>query len=429
MVVAGFSDNAGRRPVYIACFILYLGANLALAMQKNYIALLILRCFQSAGSSAMVALCQGIVADVATAADRGTYVAYASVSTILGPTVSPILGGLLSQYLGWRAIFWFLAMFAAPVFLFVLLFLPETCHKVVGNGSLPPPRLVHMTLLGWLRERRRHGRGVRVREEEERRLMKTEHLKFPNPLATLKIFSNKEAPLLMGFVGIIFGVHYLILSTIPSQYGDLYGLGETYLGLIYIPYGLGSVVSAFTTGRLANWNYRRHASRLHFPISADKQMDLTQFPIERARLEIALPILYLISAAIAVYGWSLSLHAHLIALLVLLFAIGYGVYALYQITAILIIDIYPENPATATAANNLIRCSFAAASTACAVPLVDSLGVGWAYTFAACTALGMSLVLWVLIIRGPSWRCEEAIFGSRRCHQAPSQGVQGEKCG
>lgn len=377
----------------------------------------------------MVALCQGIVADVATASDRGTYVAYASVSTILGPTVSPILGGLISQYLGWRAIFWFLAMFATPVFVFVLLFLPETCHKIVGNGSIGPPRLIHMTLLGWLRERRRHARGVKVDEDEVRELVKEQPLKFPNPLATLSIFANKEAPLLMGFVGIVFGVHYLILSTIPSQYGDLYGLDEMNLGLIYIPYGLESIVSAFTTGRLANWNYRRHASRLHFPISANKQMDLTGFPIERARLEIALPILYFISAAITVFGWSLNLQVHLIALLVLLFAIGYGVYALYQITAILIIDIYPENPATATAANNLILCSFAAVSTACAVPLVDFLGVGWAYTFAACTALGMSLILWVLIIRGPRWRCEEATTGSWHYHQISSESSQGEKCG
>ena len=398
MVVAGFSDNAGRRPAYIACFALFMGANTVLTFQSNYVALLILRCFQSAGSSAMVALCQGVVADVATAADRGSYVAYASVSTILGPTVSPILGGLLSQYFGWRAIFWFLAVFAAPICALVLLFMPETCHKVVGNGSRPPPHIIHMTLFDWCQKRRR------LEEAGEIGPVRNHFIGFPNPLAALKILSTKEAPLLMGFVGIVFGIHYLILSTIPSQYGDMYGMNEFNLGLIYIPYGLGSIVSAFTTGRLANWNYRRHAARFHFPVSVEKEIDLTDFPIEQARLEIALPILYFGGAAIAMYGWSLSLHLHITGLLILLFAIGYSVYALYQITAILIIDIYPENPATATAANNLIRCSFAAASTACAVPLVNSIGVGWAYTLAACTAIAMGLMLWSLMMFGPRWR-------------------------
>ena len=404
MVVAGFSDNAGRRPAYIACFALFMGANTALTLQSNYVALLILRCFQSAGSSAMVALCQGVVADVATAADRGSYVAYASVSTILGPTVSPLLGGLLSQYFGWRAIFWFLAVFTAPICALVLLFMPETCHKVVGNGDRPPPHFIYMTLFDWGRKKRRWDQGVESEEADENRPTTHHSIRFPNPLAALELLSTKEARLLMGFVGLVFGIHYLILSTIPSQYGDIYGMDELNLGLIYIPYGLGSIVSAFTTGRLADWNYRRHAARLGFPVSVEKQIDLTNFPIEQARLEIAVPILYFGGAAIAIYGWSLSLHLHIAGLLILLFAIGYSVYALYQITAILIIDIYPENPATATAANNLIRCSFAAASTACAVPFVNSIGAGLAYTLAACTAILMGLMLWALMKFGPQWR-------------------------
>ncbi|KAL8906712.1 MAG: hypothetical protein Q9207_001838 [Kuettlingeria erythrocarpa] len=409
MLVAGWSDNAGRRPAYIACFTLYMGANAALIMQNSYVALLILRCFQSAGSSAMVALCQGVVADVATAADRGTYVAYASVSTILGPTVSPILGGLLSQYFGWRAIFWFLAVFAALVFALLLVFLPETCHKIVGNGSIPPATPMHTSLFGWLQEKRRLGReskGVEVKRE-----LTTLHHSggFPNPLATLAVLSQKKALLLMSFVGVIFGVHYLILSAIPSQYSDLYGLDEINLGLVYIPYGFGSTLSAFTTGRLANWNYKRHATRLSFPISVDKHINLARFPIERARLEIALPILYASSVLIALYGWSLSRHVHISGLLVLLFAIGYSVYALYQITSLLIIDLFPGNAATATAANNLIRCFFAAASAACTVPLVESLGLGWAYASAGLVAVSASALLWALILWGPGWRREAAL--------------------
>jgi multidrug resistance protein len=134
-MIAGFSDHSGRRPAYVICFVLYIAANIGLALQNNYAALLILRCFQSAGSSGTVALCQGVVADIATSAERGNYVAYSSVSTVLRPTLSPIIGGLLSQYLGWKAIFWFLAIFAVPVFILLMIFLPETCQNVVGNGT------------------------------------------------------------------------------------------------------------------------------------------------------------------------------------------------------------------------------------------------------------------------------------------------------
>ena len=102
MMIAGFSDKAGRRPAYLICFTIYIIANLALALQDSYIALLLLRMLQSAGSSGTVALAQGLVGDCITSSERGQYVAWASAGTILGPTLSPILGGLLSQYCGWH---------------------------------------------------------------------------------------------------------------------------------------------------------------------------------------------------------------------------------------------------------------------------------------------------------------------------------------
>lgn len=102
MMIAGFSDKAGRRPAHMICFTIYIIANLGLALQNNYIALLLLRMLQAAGSSGTVALAQGLVGDCVTSAERGKYVAYAAAGTILGPTLSPILGGLISQYCGWH---------------------------------------------------------------------------------------------------------------------------------------------------------------------------------------------------------------------------------------------------------------------------------------------------------------------------------------
>lgn len=41
----------------------------------------------------------------------------------------PIIGGYLSQGLGWRANFWFLAIFAFCIWLCIFLILPETLMK------------------------------------------------------------------------------------------------------------------------------------------------------------------------------------------------------------------------------------------------------------------------------------------------------------
>ena len=119
------SDQIGRRPVYMITFALYLGSNIGLALQNNYAALMVLRALQSSGSSATVAIGSAVIADVTTAAERGAYITYSQVGVMFAPALAPVLGGILTQYLGWRSTFWFLTI-AAGVFLVLYLpFMPE----------------------------------------------------------------------------------------------------------------------------------------------------------------------------------------------------------------------------------------------------------------------------------------------------------------
>ena len=47
------ADQSGRRPIYILMFTLFIGANVGIALQTSFPALLVLRMLQSAGSSGM----------------------------------------------------------------------------------------------------------------------------------------------------------------------------------------------------------------------------------------------------------------------------------------------------------------------------------------------------------------------------------------
>ena len=73
-VFGDLADMTGRRPVYFIGFIVYIGANIGLALQNNYGALMVLRCLQSTGSSGTVALGSGVVADIASSGERGKYI-------------------------------------------------------------------------------------------------------------------------------------------------------------------------------------------------------------------------------------------------------------------------------------------------------------------------------------------------------------------
>ena len=50
-IIGDLADMVGRRPVYIFTFIVYFAANIGLALQRSYPALLVLRMLQSVGGS------------------------------------------------------------------------------------------------------------------------------------------------------------------------------------------------------------------------------------------------------------------------------------------------------------------------------------------------------------------------------------------
>jgi MFS family permease len=89
-VTAAFSDRFGRRPAYLICFVINLGANLGLALQNDYTSLMVLRCLQSSGSSGTVALAQAVLDDLTTSEQRGKYIAYLSLGFIMGPALGPV---------------------------------------------------------------------------------------------------------------------------------------------------------------------------------------------------------------------------------------------------------------------------------------------------------------------------------------------------
>ena len=399
-VMAAFSDKAGRRQAYILCFIIFLCANVGLALQTNYAALMVLRCLQSAGSSGTVALSSAVVADISTSAERGVFMGMTFLGGILGLSLAPIIGGLISQFLNWHWIFWFLLIFGAVFFIPYLLFFPETCRYVVGNGSKRPP-LLNMTLIDIFLEKRR-SRNSNISEPPRQR----QQFHFPNPLGSLYIVADKESAFILVLNGLIVACMYTFLAGIPSQFASIYGFNDIKIALVYVPFSGGGVLSAFTTGKTIDWNYRRHAKRLGVSIVSNRQQDISDFPIETARIQVSLPILYLSVACMIGCAWVLDAQLNLAGPLILLFVVGYGFVATNQVLNTLMVDLYPGQTATAMAANNLVRCLMGAAATAVLNPLFEAIGIGWTYTFFALLWAICSPFLFLLMRYGPTWRRE-----------------------
>lgn len=439
--VAAFADSFGRRPVYLVCFPIYIAANVGLALQRHYGALIALRCLQGIGSSAMATLSTAIVADVITSAERGTYMGFTQIGSILGPAIGPVLGGVISQYTDWHYIFWLLAVIACVVFVPLLILLPETCRRMVGDGSMPAPASNQSMLQLFRRRKEKRGSAENKQpfdEESQEKVMtsnslETEqcHVRLLNPLASLTIMFDMETALLLLCNSFAFACFISVTTSIPSQFHRLYRVNEMQTSLIYIPLSLGTLFSAATTGQLVNWNFKRHALRHGYPLTRNRQHDLDGFPVERARLEIAWPLMLVAAGSLMLYGWIMHLDTNMAAPVVLLFIFGYTNVAAYKTTGILLVDIHPGRAATVSAASNLVKSAFGAAASAAVVALVQTMGIGWTFTMLAVTWAAISPCFLVLMCCGPRWRRERAEREARRMERKSSQGLgkqQGNSC-
>ncbi|ATY60711.1 general substrate transporter [Cordyceps militaris] len=409
MFVGSLADAGGRRPAYILCFVIYLAANIGLALAPNYAAVLALRCLQSAGSSSTVALCTAVVADVVTSAERGQYIGFTVLPSVLAPSLGPVLGGVLSQYLGWRSIFWFLAISSGVTLLLVLAFFPETCRRIVGDGSVAPPPM-YRSLLQTIRLRKEN----RKADEEqyiESALATTaaageNKFKFkpPNVLEAVRMLFRRSSGLLLWSSSVIFAGFYCIAAAMPVLFHKRYHFNETQVGLMYLPIAGGSIIAALVVGRGMTWNYKRHCTMAGVSFDRSRQMDMTNFPIERARLEIGIPLMLLAGACLIAWGWAVHFHAHIAVLCVIMVFLGIGLIGMTNSMNVLLVDMHPGKAGTATAANNLTRCLVGAGATAAIVPLERAIGVGKAFSIVGSLFFICLTPLALLALKGMKWR-------------------------
>lgn len=399
------SDNGGRRLSFIVSYVIFIVANIGLALQTNYAALLILRMVQAVGCSASIALSVAVVADIATSAERGKYMGYATAGILFGPAFGPTIGGILAQYLGWRSIFWFLAIYGGILLMIFTFFFPETCRNVVGNGSIPA-KGINQSVLSYLQ----HRNLARHSQDTEREVsmvgVKKRKFRFPNPLTTLRILCEKESCIVLLYNGLFFTGMMVTTAAVPDLFRAAYGLDELKIGLCYISMGTGSLISALTMGHIVDWNFHRHAARLNIIINKGKQQDLRKIPIEKVRLEVVVPGHIIGTLGLIAFGWTIKFQTHIAGPEAALFIIGFGISTAFNITNTLLIDLHRDQPATATAAVNFVRCLMSAGGSAAIIPMCRAMNPGWAFTFIALVYVVLIAVVFWIMKDGMGWREE-----------------------
>lgn len=130
------SDRHGRRPVLIGGLLVYLAGSLICTLAPDMAWLILGRILQASGGAAGIVLARAIVRDVYAHEKVASALAYLTMAMIVAPMVAPAIGGMLTEFLGWRAIFASVGMVGVPVLALVLLRLAETNSQPARHRGL-----------------------------------------------------------------------------------------------------------------------------------------------------------------------------------------------------------------------------------------------------------------------------------------------------
>jgi len=212
LIYGSLSDSFGRRRVIIAALLFYIVSSIGCFLAQDYSTFLLMRIGQGLSASGGMIVGRAVIRDRFEGAQARQAMSYVMLLFALAPAIAPMIGGLLQEWQGWRAVFVFLTILGGVTTLYTLRYLPET---------LPP---------------------------EERQPFQLQHL-LKQSLETLR---HRQFLSIILTISFAFAGFFIYIVGAPVVIFDHLALGSDDFWVLFVPMVAGMMLGSFTSGKLAH---------------------------------------------------------------------------------------------------------------------------------------------------------------------------------
>jgi len=134
------SDALGRKKLLVTSLSLQVLSVFAILHSPSIHWIIVLRFIQGAAAAFMIVPARAILNDIYEGDKLKKQFNYLTIAFAVGPIIAPFIGGYLQHYIGWKANFYFILIFAFVLLLVVLFILYET---IAETTRFSPNKILH----------------------------------------------------------------------------------------------------------------------------------------------------------------------------------------------------------------------------------------------------------------------------------------------
>ncbi|RMZ35758.1 hypothetical protein D0859_00023 [Hortaea werneckii] len=345
--------RVGRNPPYMVTMGIFVVLLVPSGVVKSFAGLMVLRFLQGFFGSPCLATGGASLQDLFSLVKLPYVLCLWAFAATAAPALGPLIAGFSVAVEGWRWAMWELLWLAGPIFLVMLLFLPETSaanillrraerlRKLTGD-----PRLM-------------------AQSEIDQANLRPKDVAFEALVRPMQLIVMDPAiGFTAGYVALCYGIYYSFFEAFPLVYIDRYGFNLGQMGLTFLSIIVGVVISIAI--------YYAYLYKIVEP-------EIRKFGLgaPERRLVPAIPASLLMPVGLFIFGWTGSVgHVHWIVSVIGIVIFTMGVFVLMQCIFVYLPLVYPQYAASLFAGNDFARSTVAFAAVMFSRPMYIGMGVG-----------------------------------------------------